>query len=618
MRIVLVAIHPYPSPQAVPLANAFLRSYLAKSPVEIILQDFFAGQDPAGCVNGLTALQPSAVGFSMYVWNRAACTELARELNNRMPGLIIFAGGPEATADPLGVMEASPFDFLIAGEGEKPFAAVCERLLAGKNLNGVKGLAIRHDDDIILTPDEPLVVLDTIPSPYLTGILDTAGYKGILWQLSRGCGFACDFCFDSRDSHGVRRFSLERIEAELHHFATNGVSQVFVLDSTFNQDAQRAKKILRMIEKIAPGTHFHFEVRSEFIDREMARLFAEITCSLQIGLQSSNPQVLRGVGRAFNRDIFTAKIALLNETGAVFGLDLMYGLPGDTPQGYAKSLDYAIGLYPNQLDIFPLAVLPGTSLAARSSSIGLRHLPVPPYTLISSPTYTVEEMSESHELANACNIFYNRGKAVAWFNGVITPLGLKPAEFLRKFSEWLTTIKGQAVSESGLDDHEVWQLQRHFLTKMFDRKGLRRFLPVVLDLVDYHYHYAAALLTPQPPPSMCKKQIQARLLEHPCCLAPSTRLAGFHYEIYDLLEAGEPDIREFADCFEPTGSWVAIYPHAGEIRTESFAKPYFHLLEQLDCRTPTGQIAAGLYIPADEARSFLEFAVAEGIILLCH
>lgn len=227
-------------------------------------------------------------------------------------------------------------------------------------------------------------------------------------------------------------------------------------------------------------------------------------------------------------------------------------------------------------------------------------------------------MSESHELANACNIFYNRGKAVAWFNGVITPLGLKPAEFLRKFSEWLTTIKGQAVSESGLDDHEVWQLQRHFLTKMFDRKGLRRFLPVVLDLVDYHYHYAAALLTPQPPPSMCKKQIQARLLEHPCCLAPSTRLAGFHYEIYDLLEAGEPDIREFADCFEPTGSWVAIYPHAGEIRTESFAKPYFHLLEQLDCRTPTGQIAAGLYIPADEARSFLEFAVAEGIILLCH
>jgi hypothetical protein len=602
----------------VPLANAFLQSYTVDSPVEIILQDFFAGQDPADCINVLTALQPSAIGFSMYVWNRAACTELARLLDKRSPEMIIFAGGPEATADPQGVMKAAPFDFLISGEGEKPFAAVCQRLLTGTTLTGVKGLALRSGDDIILTPDEPLVTLDTIPSPYLTDILDTVVYTGILWQLSRGCGFACDFCFDSRDKHGVRRFSMERIEAELHHFAQNGVSQVFVLDSTFNQDAQRAKKILRMIKKIAPGIHFHFEVRSEFIDREMARLFAEITCSLQIGLQSSNPQVLREVGRTFNPQIFAAKIALLNETGAVFGLDLMYGLPGDTPQGFAKSLDYAIGLYPNQLTSSPLAILPGTSLAARSSSIGLNHLPTPPYTIISSPTYTEKEVSESNDLANACNIFYNRGKAVAWFNGVIASLGLTPSVFLRKFSEWLAIGKGHPVSESSLDDHEIWQLQRDFLAKMFDRKGLRRFLPVVLDLVDYHYNYAAALLTPQPSIAVLKKRDKPRLLEHTCCLAPSTRLAGFHYEVYDLLEAGEPDIRAFADCFEPTGSWVAIYPHAGEIRTESFAKPFFQLLEQLNCHLPTGHIATGLNIPAEEARSFLEFAIEEGIILLCN
>jgi hypothetical protein len=45
----------------------------------------------------------------------------------------------------------------------------------------------------------------------------------------------------------VRRFSLDRLEAELRHFAATGVSQVFVLDSTFNQDARRAKAILRLI-----------------------------------------------------------------------------------------------------------------------------------------------------------------------------------------------------------------------------------------------------------------------------------------------------------------------------------------------------------------------------------
>jgi Coproporphyrinogen III oxidase and related Fe-S oxidoreductases len=115
----------------------------------------------------------------------------------------------------------------------------------------------------------------------------------------------------------VRRFSLERIEAELKLFVRRGVTQVFVLDSTFNQDIKRAKTILKMIRRIAPDIHFHFEVRSEFIDPEMAQLFADIVCSLQIGLQSADPDVLKQVGRNFRRDDFSRKISLLNESGAV-------------------------------------------------------------------------------------------------------------------------------------------------------------------------------------------------------------------------------------------------------------------------------------------------------------
>ena len=88
------------------------------------------------------------------------------------------------------------------------------------------------------------------------------------------------------------------------------VPQVFVLDSTFNQDVRRAKTILRLIKKIAPRTHFHFEVRSEFIDHEMAELFGEISCSLQIGLQSSDPNILREVNRKFSREAFASKVAL--------------------------------------------------------------------------------------------------------------------------------------------------------------------------------------------------------------------------------------------------------------------------------------------------------------------
>lgn len=620
MLIALIAVHPYPSPQAVPLANACLQSYLntpsgSDLPVRVTLLDFYLHQAATGCAAGIMDRNPDAVAFSIYVWNRERSIEIAAELRRMHPGVVLFAGGPEVTADPGGVLADSPFDFVIAGEGEEPFAAVCARLAAGRTVSDIPGVATRGTDSLLLSPHQPLPDLDSIPSPWLTGVLPAQHYRGILWQLSRGCGFSCDFCFDSRGSAGVRRFSLERIEAELRHFADAGVSQVFVLDSTFNQDVTRAKTILKMIRRIAPGIHFHFEARSEFIDREMARLFGEITCSLQIGLQSSDPLVMKEVGRSFDRRDFVARVALLNESGATFGFDLMYGLPGDSIHGFRESIDFALGLYPNHLDIFPLAVLPGTALADRSSAIGLAHLPVPPYTLLSSPTFSAGDMGEAQRLANACDIFYTRGKAVAWFRSVVSALGQKPAEFLVRFADWLAAEKGAAIAEADLNDDEIHLLQRNYLIALFTPKRLKRLLPLVLDLVDYHHYYAAALLIPAPDLPDERTVETLPLLDLPARLAPSTRLAQFHYEILDILEAGEPDIRTFSDQFRQSGSWAVIYPGRDGIASESLIKPYFRLLELQDSLTPCGTLSARLKIPADEALSFLQFAAAEGILL---
>jgi len=617
MRIALIAVHPAPSPQALPLANAFLQSYLDASPqaaaVEIVRADFYLGREYAACADEIESLQPALVGFSLYVWNRRLCREIADELRRRIPGITIFAGGPEATADPHGLLAGTGFDFLISGEGEVPFAALCARLSEKGTVSGIPGIATRSGTGISLIPALPLTNLDDIPSPWLSGIINAAEYPGILWQLSRGCAFSCDFCFDSRDRHGVRRFSLERVEAELRHFASHGVSQVFVLDSTFNQDLQRAKKILRLIRKTAPQIHFHFEVRSEFIDRELAGLFAGITCSLQIGLQSADPQVLKQVGRSFRRDDFISRSMLLNESGAVFGFDLMYGLPGDTLTGFRDSLDFALGLYPNHLDIFPLAILPGTALAARADSIGLRHLAEPPYTLVNSPSFSIYDMAAAGKLAAACDIFYTRGRAVAWFNGVLHALGQRPAEFLQRFADWLELEKGGGINEADLTNDQIWQLQRAFLSGTFSPKRLKRFLPAVLDLVDYHCHYAAALMTPPLPPD--KRRLSAQqLLQTTLRLADSARLAAFRYEILEILEAGTADVRGFSDCLQPTGSWAVIYATAEGVCTESVGESYFRLLEGLDGTTPAGNVADRLGLPASEAGVFLEFALQEGIL----
>lgn len=618
MKVVLVAIHAAPSPQAVPLANAFLKAYLgtdeelaAAVPVELC--DFFAGDAADEVARAIAGHSPDVVGFSLYLWNRAAALRVATILREARPELALFAGGPEATADPEGLLGASPFDFLILGEGEIPFLEAMAQLRDGSMPRGVAGTAFRADDVLVLTPPRHAPLLDTIPSPFLTGALDVRRYPGLLWQLSRGCDFGCEYCFDYKGERGVRRFPVERIDRELDFIVQSGVPQVFVLDSTFNVDRKTAKTILRMIRARAPHVHFHFEVRSEFIDREMARLFASITCSLQIGLQSADPAVLRQVRRSFDPQDFVARVALLNESGAIFGFDLIYGLPGDTLEGFKNTLDFALSLYPNHLDIFPLAILPGTPLARRAGSTGLVHRMTPPYTLLESPTFPSSAMADAARLSTATDVFYSRGKAVAWFNSIAGALELSPSALLGGFGEWLAGTPSCTSDEQLLTDDEIWSLQRAYLGSRFVEGGKEGLLPLALDLVDFHYHFAAALLAVPPELPADRALSGDDLLSRPCLLSPSARLVRFSYEILDLLEAGEFDLGEFAACFSPAGSWAAIYPRGDEVFTESLIEPHYHFLSSFDGVTSPLECARRLRIPEAEAASFLEFALAEGI-----
>ena len=614
MRVVLVAVHTGRGPQAVPLANAFLQGYLAagaEMPPDTVRADFYLEDDPRQCAGVILGLRPTAVAFSLYLWNRRFCREVAAELHSSAPGLTVFAGGPEATAAPERILDDG-YDFLVCGEGERPLAAVCKALTCGGDISGIPGVALHTEAGFLLQPAVPITELDHIPSPWLNGILDARAYPGILWQLSRGCGFSCDFCFDSRDRHGVRRFSLERVESELRHFTACGVSQVFVLDSTFNQDRGRAKSILRLIRRLAPRIHFHFEVRSEFIDREMAELFAAVTCSLQIGLQSADPGVLRQVGRSLRPDDFVSRTMLLNDTGATFGFDLIYGLPGDSLAGFRASLDFALSLYPNHLDIFPLAILPGTSLATRSAELCLVCQPAPPYLLQSSPTFSAEDMEHAGELGRACDIFYTRGKAVAWFNGMLTALGgMPPSAFLEEFAAWFKSDTG-SCDEKELSDEKIWQTQRRFLASCCRSTRRQRILPALLDLVDYHYHYAAALMSPVSPRQ--KTASSQDLLSSRLRLAPGTRLVRFHYEILDVLDTGAADPAVIARGLDPCGSWGIIYPAENGVCTESVHESYYRFLATLTGAEPAVCTAEKAGISRADAREFLLFACREGII----
>ncbi|MHC6201682.1 B12-binding domain-containing radical SAM protein [Breznakiellaceae bacterium SP9] len=487
IKVVLVCAHLCRGPEAVPLGAACVAAAIQAAfanssiPVEAALVETFVEEAAGAGVNQAALLAenikrvlphgPAFIGFSLYSWNSTLMTQAARILREDLPEAFLFCGGPDAA----GVPQGETFDVCVIGAAEEALISFLQEAFTAKGIQ------------IAAAPLKDRVTEQC--SPWLCGVLSAKGREGILWELARGCPFGCIYCGESAKAAASNKqvsFSLERLQAELRLFTKERVPYVFVLDPTFNVDAQRADTILDMIrtEPDRCYTHWHFEVRAELLTRSQAKSFSALGASLQIGLQAADTAVASRIGRNFDRKRFERGIRFLNEESVSFGLDLIYGLPDDTLSGYCKSLDYALSLYPDNMDLFRLQVIPQTILAERAAQWGLRFKQDAPYDVLETPCFSAQDLDAAEALSNAADVFYNQGRAVAWFNQVLYPLKTKPTAFLRDFAAWLKvhTAPGEPSA-----------MQLTFLETCYRTKHLSALFSAVEDIVRFHGAWGRAL-----------------------------------------------------------------------------------------------------------------------------
>ncbi len=476
------------SPQALPLGAACVASAIRHSPdlkgqCQVSLKafcledkDFPKDKEKAAdyiaekLLKTTDGAENAIFCFSCFVWNIKILAGAAKLLREK--GYVCIAGGPEITAHPSFYKD---FDYTVSGEGEVSVPKLVNEILSKKS---------EKSDNVIISPSPDLAV---IHSPYLDGIIDPAEYEGALWELARGCPFKCAYCYESKGEKTVRLFPMERIKAELELFAKKKIPQVFVLDPTYNINKKRAVELLRLIAQKTPDTFYYFEARAELMDRELAREFTRIPCALQIGLQSANEQTLKLVNRPFDKKKFCKGLSILNEEGVTFGLDLIFGLPGESFGSFRDGIDFAISQYPNNLEIFCLSVLPGTDLYDRADSLGLIYESQPPYHVIKTKEFTEEDMKRADKLSKACSYFYNAGRAVPWFNSVCRVLKLKPSKLFELFYNDYSEKCENFCSNFACDSHEeIQKIQLEFLQKQFKIKNLMRYYSAAEDIIKFY------------------------------------------------------------------------------------------------------------------------------------
>ncbi|HEY2030880.1 MAG TPA: radical SAM protein [Myxococcales bacterium] len=344
--------------------------------------------------------EPDFLGVSLYLWNCERSLHLAREVKRRSPKTRVLAGGPEVSADNPFILRQPGFDIAVTGEAEDTFALLLRKLGAGEDVRGLPGVAVRGPLGLsAFAPESPAKFeLAKYPSPYLEGVVPVDAARSVYVETVRGCRSHCTFCFYPRSSSVLRTLGVAESAQLIGALRDKGAREVVFLDPTFNHRPQFDDLLEALIAQNARRTlTFFAEVRAEGLRSDQARKLKQAGFDrLEIGLQSVNRETLRRVKRGGSPDKVAEAVRMLHGEGIELLVDLIVGLPGDTPDDVLRGMDWLDenGLA-GEAQVFPLSLLPGTAMRATAAEDGVEFEDAPPYRVRRTRTFTPDALRET-------------------------------------------------------------------------------------------------------------------------------------------------------------------------------------------------------------------------------
>ena len=158
---------------------------------------------------------------------------------------------------------------------------------------------------------------------------------------------------------------------------------------------------------------------------------------MEVGVQTTNPETLRAIGRDNDWPKLAENVKLLLAGANMhLHLDLIAGLPYEDLQSFANSFNAVYALRPHMLQLGFLKVLPGTVMAGKAEEYGVVHMPEPPYEVLATKFLGYEEMVLLKILSDVFDLTYNSNLFEQTLNFLVTKEKQGPFSFYRKLTEW--------------------------------------------------------------------------------------------------------------------------------------------------------------------------------------
>lgn len=425
------------------LGLRYLLANMGELAAQTVLREFTIARTPQALADELLALQPSVIGFGVYIWNVAETTALVRLLKAARPDIKIVLGGPEVSHEWAEQEIVQLSDHLITGWGDISFPKLCRALV-----HGPQPLMK------VIAGEQP--ALDAIALPYVHYTDADLAHRLLYVEASRGCPFKCEFCLSALDKTAIA-FDLDAFLVEMDALFQRGARNFKFVDRTFNLKIDTSARILQFfLDRMCDELFVHFEVIPDHLPDRLKLLMAQFppgVLQLEVGIQSFNPDVQKRISRRQDNTKTVANLQwLVEQSPAHLHTDLIFGLPGETWESFAAGFDRLHALRPHEIQLGLLKRLRGTPIARHTQEHAMVYAAEPPYAVQQTGVLDATAVQRFIRLARYWDLVANSGRFKQTLELLLQ--GQSAFAAFADWSDWLwqTTQKTHGLTPENLVD----------------------------------------------------------------------------------------------------------------------------------------------------------------------